>query len=680
MSHRLEEEDFELQETGNDTTRASSLENLEDPVRATKTIGEKFLSKFKCLNHIGAIIILLIILLILGGFCAFAAVLFITELGCGEVQDHLNKYSTVVLEQTTSYTQISTEYSAVITQLKKAADVMGEIYRDQMWSENSHLRAEILPTACHGKPLALFDLNFGPWVRVSNDESFVKEPFDFLAEKPKHEVPEKKLAGAAFYPENVTESEIKEWINELDSTAHAEATSFYTVIKESSGKLTPVKYSTQYEKKLAKAVKYLHAAANLLTNPKDSYLKSFLQLRADAFTSNNYELSDIAWLNMTDSNSVLEVTIGPYETYDDELMGLKAAFEAYIGYKDSDSTKFINVVLANLQAIETGLPMDTTKYPVRSVGAINSIRVINQIYAGGQANGAIKAVAYTLPNTESIIEQYGSKRVLLKNVQKAKFNNILLPISKLVISSAQQNFVIFNAFFTQVLAHEMMHGLGPQKVFENGAETSKTLREALGKYYSPIEELKADIGGLWMLSYMMDSNITTIDFGLSSVDATAPANVLAKKALYTTFLAGIFRSVRFGVSESAHAMANAVAFNYMRAKGAITVSQESSKTVFAVNTNEFESAMTKLLETVLEIQAEGDYDDAKSLLEEHGIVTDEMKKIFEGMTSEESTIPVDIIIDQKSHTVSEDSDDSGDSEEEARSFNYRSFLFNRFQF
>ena len=683
MASRLEDDDFELQETGRHST-AHSTENLEDTVRTQKTIGEKFLSKFKICNNIYCILIVLAILMVMGAFLAFAGVLFMRERSCGEVLEHYNKYVQVSLDQTTTYTSVKSDYGSAIEKLKKAATIMDEIYLEQMYKENHELKNELLSTACNGKPVALFNLNFGPWVRINDDERFINAPYEFLAEKPGFEIPERKLPGAGFYPENVTESEMREWINSLDEAERKEANSFYTVIEEEAPQhYKAVKYSQEYAKKLAKASTYLLEAVKLLP-AKEVALKNFLTLRAAAFTSNDYEASDIAWLNVTDSSSMLEVTIGPYETYDDELLGLKAAFEAYIGYKDSDSTKTIDAILNNLQTLENNLPMDE-KYGKRSVGAVNSIRVINQIYAAGQANGAVKAVAYTLPNQETIIENYGSKRILLKNVQKAKFTNILSPIAKLVVSSSQISAVVFDAFFTQVLAHEIMHGLGPQKVIENGVETQKTIREALGKHYSPIEEAKADLGGLWLLCYMLDNDLISLDFGLSSTDPTAPTKILAKRALYATFVGGIFRSVRFGVNASAHAKANALIFNYFRKKGAIlseTVvstrsagesSSDEPSVLYSVDTDAFEDAVDELLGNILNIQASGNMTGAEELLNDYGKTSDEIKAvlaIFTALEEEEKGIPVDLILKQDTVTVTDDSTTTTSQ----KRFNYRSLI------
>ncbi|KAG2383516.1 hypothetical protein C9374_004187 [Naegleria lovaniensis] len=648
MAQRLED-DFELQDSSRE--RDKSLDSVDEATTTNtyeKTIGEKFLSKFKWLNHVGALVILIIILLILGGLCAFAGVLFSQELGCGEVSEYLNKYETVALEQTSNFNQITSEYDKVITQLKKAADIMGEIYREQMYSENAHLRAEILPTACHGKPLALFDLNFGPWIRINDDKNFIEAPYEFLAEVPKEEIPERKLPGAGYYPHNVSKIEMHEWIRTLSATEKKDALSYYTVIKKQNEKLVSVPYSDQYKAKLTKASNYLMEASKLLT-AKDAALKTFLVSRAQAFLSNKYEDSDLAWMNVTDANSMLEVTIGPYETYDDELLGLKTAFEAYIGYRDTEYTQLVSAILDNLQKLEDNLPMRNA-YPHRDVGALNSIRVINQIYVGGQANGAIKSVAYNLPTNDDIVQQYGSKRVVLKNVQKAKFNSILSPIAKRVVAPSQTSYVVFKAFFTQVLSHEIMHGLGPHKVVSTG----QPLHEAFGAHYAPLEELKADIGGLWLLSTLLNNNTISLDFGLNATDSTAPANVLAKRALYTSYLASVFRSVRYGVEASPQAKANAAAFNFLRTRGAIVTEKVEDHTYYTVDTAVFEHSVHDLLDEILEIMIDGDTDDAETFWNAYGKISSEMTavlKIFDELAETDSKIPVDLIFNQKSATI-----------------------------
>ena len=296
-------------------------------------------------------------------------------------------------------------------------------------------------------------------------------------------------------------------------------------------------------------------------------MKRFLTARANAFLSNDYYESDMAWMDL---DAPLDITIGPYETYNDEIYGYKAAFEAYICVRDEAESTKLAAFAAHLQQIENNLPLDA-KYRNPKLGAAAPIRVVDQVLAAGDGAHGITTAAYNLPNDDRVVQQKGSKRVMLKNVQESKFENVLLPIAQRVLAKSARADVKFEPFFTHILAHELMHGLGPHQIQIAGRDT--TPREELKELYSAVEEAKADVTGLWALQYMMDH---AKEMGLEKVLPVGPA---AERQLYTTFLASSFRTLRFGLSD-AHGRGMAIQVNYLMGKGGFAVQPDNQDRAF----------------------------------------------------------------------------------------------------
>jgi Peptidase family M49 len=355
----------------------------------------------------------------------------------------------------------------------------------------------------------------------------------------------------------------------------------------------------------------LREAAQLTANRT---LKDFLNKRADAFLSNDYYESDVAWMDL---DSPIDVTIGPYETYEDELFGYKAAFEAYVTLRDDAESAKLARFSKYLQEIENHLPIDA-QYRNPKLGAASPIRVVNEVFASGEGNSGVQTAAYNLPNDERVIKEKGSKRVMLKNVQEAKFKQTLIPISKVVLDPAQLSQLSFEAFFTHILMHELMHGLGPHNITVDGRAT--TVRQQLKETYSAIEEAKADISGLFALQYLMDKGVL-------------PKTM--ERSVYTTFLASAFRSVRFGITE-AHGRGIALQFNYLTDEGAIKYNE--SKGTFSVNMARVKEAVSKLTHDIMTLQAEGSYEKAKAMLDKYGVIRPPMEQALKQLTG----VPVDI--------------------------------------
>jgi len=472
-----------------------------------------------------------------------------------------------------------------LAKLLDAARVIDDIFLDQVWSGNVYLRSQLVQdTTPLGKArLHYFDLNKGPWSELDEQVAFLPG------------VPEKKLPGANFYPEDMTKQEFESWSNDA-------AQGFFTVIKRGTDKkLQAIPYSVAYKIDLSRAAKLLEEAAALTPNKS---LQDFLRLRAKAFSSNDYYDSDVAWMKL---DAPIDITIGPYETYMDEIFGYKAAFEAYVTLRDDEETAKLKMFADHLQEIENNLPLDP-KYRNPKIGALAPIRVVNQVLATGDGAHGVRTAAFNLPNDERIVQKMGSKRVMLKNVQEAKFSKTLEPIAKRVLAPADQGDLSFNAFFTHILAHEMTHGIGPQN----------NVRQSLKELHSAIEEAKADVTGLFMMQYLFDHKLL-------------PA---AEKSLYTTFLASSFRTLRFGVHE-AHGKGMALQFNYLMDKGAFVARPDGT---FAVDFAKIQPAVRDLVHDLLTIEGTGDYAGAKKMLDELGVLRPALQQALAKLTD----IPTDI--------------------------------------
>lgn len=476
--------------------------------------------------------------------------------------------------------------------LIEAARVIDQIFFVQRWSGNAALRAQLVKdtSALGNARLHYFDLNKGPWSDLDAHEAFLPD------------VPAKKLPGVNFYPEDMTKGEFETWVKTLPAAQQEQARGFFTVIRRGTDKkLTMVPYSKAYGQDLERAAKLLEEAAALTPN---TTLKTFLKLRAQAFRTDDYYASDVAWMKL---DAPIDVTFGPYETYNDEIFGYKAAFEAYITLRDDKETAKMKSFADHIQEIENNLPLDA-KYKNPKLGALAPIRVVNEVLATGDGAHGIRTAAFNLPNDERIVRAMGSKRVMLKNVQEAKFSKILQPIAARVLSAEDQKQLSFDSFFTHILAHEMTHGIGPQ----NG------VRQSLKELHSAMEEAKADATGLFMLQYLFDH-------------ALLPA---AERQLYTTFLASSFRTLRFGVHE-AHGRGMALQFNYLMDKGAFIAKADGT---FAVDLVKVKSAVRGLVGDLLAVEATGDYARAKKMLDELGAIRPPLARALDKLRD----LPTDI--------------------------------------
>ena len=512
--------------------------------------------------------------------------------------------------------KLSPRDAQALVRLIEAGRILNNVFLEQSWSGNPALYARLQKdkTPLGKARLHYFWINKGPWSRIDELKAFLPG------------IPPRKPLGANFYPEDMTKGEFQDWLAPSPEREQDAAKSFFTVIRwkrdggaAGHGQLRAVPYNEEYKDDLTRAANLLREAAGLTDNAS---LKKFLTLRADAFLSNDYYESDMAWMDL---DAPLDITIGPYETYEDELFGYKAAFEAYVNLRDEAETMRLTAFTQHLQQIEDNLPIDP-QYRNPKLGAAAPIRLVDEILGAGDGDRGIATAAYNLPNADRVVQQKGSKQVLMKNIEEAKFRNALLPIARRTLSKSAMLDVNFESFFTHTMAHELMHGLGPHQIKVQGRDT--TPREELKELFSAIEEAKADVTGLFALQYMMDH---AKEMGLARL---LPSDDAAQRQLYTTYLASTFRAVRFGLNE-AHGKGMAVQFNYLTDKGAVVEHEDGT---FAVNMEKIKQAVRGLDHDLLTLEAEGNYAGAKNMLDEMGVVRPRLRQALDSLQG----IPTDI--------------------------------------
>ena len=539
------------------------------------------------------------------------ASVFAAPASLADLNQMTRRFAPVAL--TADTTQLSAGDKKAIAKLIEAAKIIDVLQLRQRWSGNEALWAALQKdqTPLGKARLNYFWLNKGPWSIIDGQDSFLPAVVDGIA------VPAKKPEGGNFYPEGATKAELETWMNALPAVDKEQAQWFFTVIrKNKDGQFTTVTYADEYKADLERAAALLKQAA---ADTDNASLKKFLDLRADAFLSNDYLASDFAWMDL---DSPVDVTMGPYETYNDELFGYKAAFEAYVNIRDQKETAKLNFFAKHMQELEDNLPLDA-QYRNPKVGALAPMVVVNQVYGAGDGNMGVQTAAYNLPNDERIISQRGSKRIMLKNVQQAKFKSTLTPIARLVLRPADQKDLDFDSFFTHILAHEITHGLGPHITRMNGKES--TPRQDLKEAYSTIEEAKADITGLYSLAYMMDKG---------ELNGTLGQGVAAERKLYTTFLASGFRTLHFGLTD-AHARGMAIQMNYILDKGGFVSHGDGT---FSVDFRKIKQAVADLDREFLTIEATGDYARAKQMMASYVVIRPDVQKALDKMKA----VPNDI--------------------------------------
>lgn len=478
--------------------------------------------------------------------------------------------------------------------LIEASDIMNDLFWRQAFRDEYESWLDRLPSPAARR---LAQINYGPWDRLANNRPFLTG----IGEKP---------PGANFYPKDMTR-------DEFEASTLDDKTSQYTLIRrDADGALISVPYHEAYAGQLARVAELLRKAAGMTAD--DSFAR-YLKLRADALLSGEYRDSDIAW--MESKTSLVDVVIGPIETYEDQLFGYRAAFEAYVLIKDAAWSERLARFSALLPSLQAGLPVPD-EYKQETPGTDSDLNAYDVVYYAGDSNAGSKTIAINLPNDETVQLEKGTRRLQLKNAMRAKFDEILLPISDVLIDPQQRQFITFDAFFANTMFHEVAHGLG----IKNTLDGKGTVREALRDNASSIEEGKADILGLYMITRLQAAG------ELGDVDL---------RDNYVTFMASVFRSIRFGAS-SAHGKANMVRLNFFLEQGALQRDPESG--FYRVDFDKMETAMNALAEKLLTLQGDGDYEGAAALAGERGVVGEQVQRDLDRLAS--AGIPVDIVFRQ----------------------------------
>jgi len=501
----------------------------------------------------------------------------------------------VQVDLKTDLSQLTDNQKKMLPLLFEAGKIMDDLFWKQAWGDKASLLSNIDDSYLK----KFVQINYGPWERLNGNEPFIE---GFL-EKP---------AGAQFYPQDMTKEE-------FESLEDEKKDDLYTILirDRQNGELKVVPYHEAYKEELTAVSNLLLKAAELA---EDEGFKLYLQERSKALLSGDYFESDLAWMSMKDN--AIDFVVGPIETYEDALFGAKAAFESYILVKDKEWSGKLAHYAALLPMLQSSLPVDD-KYKQEIPGSDSDLGAYDVVFYGGDCNAGSKTIAINLPNDPKVHIEKGSRKLQLKNTMKAKFDKILMPISQLLIAEDQQKHVTFDAFFQNTMFHEVAHGLG----IKNTLDGSGSVRMALKETASAIEEGKADILGL----YMVDK--------LTEMGELGDNQVLMDN--YVTFMAGLFRSIRFGASSS-HGKANMIRFNYFKEKGAFTKSEETGK--YSVDFEKMKQAMIDLSAEILVMQGDGDYNKAVDMINHLGFIQPDLQNDLDKIKT--AGIPRDIVFNQ----------------------------------
>lgn len=522
------------------------------------------------------------------------------------VKDKLSDYQEFTL--TTDLTRLSESDRKMLPHLMDAAMVMDTLF----WLQAYGLPDTFLNRIKDDSERRFAQIQYGPWDRLDDNKPFMAG----VGNKPD---------GARFYPTDMTKEEFEKWDDKNKS-------SLYSIIqRDSAGKLQSVPYHVYYKAWLERASAHVVKAAELA---QDKGLKNYLFARAKSLLTDEYYTSDMLWMSM--KTNQIDFVIGPIETYEDHIFGYKASYEAYVLVKDMEWSKKLEKFAAFLPELQQGLPVDP-KFKAEKAGTDADLNAYDVVYYAGDCNSGSKTIAINLPNDEKVQLKKGTRRLQLKNTMDAKFKAILEPIAGVLIDSSQRKHITFDAFFSTVMFHEVAHGLGIKYVADKSKLSAEefpiikkdpkaqiAVRDALKDHASALEEGKADILGLYMITQLHRKGELEGDL----------------KDYYTTFLAGIFRSVRFGAA-SAHGKANMIRFNFFSEKGAF---ERTTNATYKVNFEKMEQAMNELSALILTLQGTGDYAGTDKLVKEKGVIKPELQADLDKLRAKK--IPVDIVFKQ----------------------------------
>lgn len=506
------------------------------------------------------------------------------------IDDRLNQYTSFTL--TSDLSGLSENQKKMIPLLIDAAKEMEKVYWKEAYGDKEALMAELSP-----KEQRFAAINYGPWDRLNGNEPFVEG----VGEKP---------AGANYYPSDMSKEEFEAWDSEDKSD-------LYTIVRRNDdGDLITIPYHVAFKNEHEKAAAKLREAAKLAEDPG---FKNYLELRAEALLTDDYQESDFAWMNM--KNNSIELVVGPIETYEDQMFGYKASHESFVLIKDKEWSDRLSKYTKVLPELQRGLPVPE-EYKTETPGTDSDLNAYDAVYYAGDANAGSKTIAINLPNDEEVQLEKGTRRLQLKNSMRAKYDKILVPISKVLIAEGQRQYISFDAFFGNTMFHEVAHGLG----IKNTITGNGTVREALQNHASALEEGKADVLGLYMVNSLRDKGM--IEEGSSQED-------------YVTFLASIFRSIRFG-SSSAHGRANLIRFNFFKEMGAFSFDAETE--TYSINFDKVNDAVAALSEKILTLQGNGDYEAVDAFVKKYAVQGEQLQASLDKLS--EQSIPVDITFEQ----------------------------------
>ena len=508
-----------------------------------------------------------------------------------EFKSRLNIYKEVTLSA--DLDQLSANQKQMLSLLIDASKIMDDLFWKQAFPQD---KKTFLASIKDKKVRDFAEVNYGPWDRLGGDKVFLTQS-------------ETKAHGAEFYPKDMTKAE-------FEQLTLANKDGLYSIIsRDNEGQLTSIAYSEIYYDELNRAAAILEKAATLA---EDKDFANYLTLRAKALRSDEYQASDLAWMDM--KNNPIDVVIGPIENYEDQLYGYRAAFEAYVLIKDLSWSEKLAKYAQYLPKLQKELPVPI-KYKAEVPGSDADLNAYDVIYYGGHSNAGSKTIAINLPNDEQVQLEKGTRRLQLKNAMRAKFDTIMIPITDTLIVPEQRKNVTFTGFFANTMFHEVAHGLG----IKNTITGKGTVRQSLKEHASALEEGKADILGLYMVRQLLEKGVITEG---------------KLEEYYTTFMAGIFRSVRFGAS-SAHGKANMVRFNYFQEKGAFSRNEQG---LYSVNMKKMTAALDSLSKLILTLQGNGDYEGVVKLIADKGLISQDLQSDLAKLTS--ANIPVDITFKQ----------------------------------
>jgi hypothetical protein len=516
-----------------------------------------------------------------------------------DIQDRLFQFAPT--EITFDENLLNDEQKQVLEKLVMAAKVIDKIF----WKQASHRGLEILQdfeNADHPAAkdfLRYLTINFGPYDRLDENKPFIGT--------------DPKPLGAGFYPPDMTKEYFEGYVTG-NPNMKSQLEDTYTVVKRQNDGLIAAPYNEAYKEDLEIVAKHLREAADIST---EESFKAYLKQKADDLLANEWYKSDIMWIDL--EGNLLEILIGPYEVYEDGLFGLKAAYESFVYINDFAEMAKLKAYLDYLGEMQELLPVDLKHKNAKIEGLASPLNVVIEVYAAGDTKSGVQTLAFVLPNEEQIREEKGTKKVFLKNIQEAKFNKVLVPISKKVLAEEDSQHVSFYAYFTETLLHEISHVFGSNYIkMKDGTET--TVRKALADKYSAIEECKATIVGMHNVPFLIEKGLIPKE---------------NEQEIYTTYLAGMFRSIRFGAHE-AHGMGTLMQLNYHRETGAFIYDPETQK--FSIDMDKIKESITEMAQKILILEGEGDYENAAAFIAKYG----ELDDVIQGLLDSLTDIPVDI--------------------------------------